>query len=123
MLTPQEKNERMWAMLCHLAALAIFIMPPIGNIIGPLIVWLIKKNDYPIVDQQGKESLNFQITISVCMLALTIFSIVTLGFGVWLAAPIMTILSLTDLALTIIAAVKTNDGIEFHYPFSFKFIK
>jgi uncharacterized Tic20 family protein len=50
----------MWAMFCHIAAFAFFIFP-FGNILGPLVIWLIKKETYPFVDEQGKESLNFQI--------------------------------------------------------------
>src|SRR5688572_10608492 len=56
-------DDRTWGMLAHLAALAGFIVPVVGNIVGPLIVWLTKKEQQPFVDDQGKESLNFQITM------------------------------------------------------------
>ena len=59
-----NKDERMWGMFCHLAALAGFIIP-FGNIIGPLIVWQIKKEEFPFVEDQGKESLKFQISIFI----------------------------------------------------------
>ena len=55
-----EKQERTWALFCHIGALAGFIFP-FGNIIAPLVIWLIKKEEYPLVDDQGKESVNFQI--------------------------------------------------------------
>jgi hypothetical protein len=54
-----DKKARNWATFCHLAALAGFIGIPFGNILGPLITWLVKRNEYPLVDQQGKEALNF----------------------------------------------------------------
>jgi hypothetical protein len=59
----EEQKNRNWAMGCHLAALALYIGIPFGNIFGPLIIWLIKKDEIPLVDEQGKESLNFQISL------------------------------------------------------------
>jgi uncharacterized Tic20 family protein len=61
-----ESQARMWNMLCHLSALAGFIGIPFGNILGPLIVWQIKKNEFPSVDVHGKAALNFQITVTDC---------------------------------------------------------
>ena len=61
---PVNKDERMWAMLCHLSALAGFVVP-FGSIIGPLIVWLIKRDEMPVVDVHGKKALNFQITMAI----------------------------------------------------------
>ena len=55
----------MWAGFCHLAALAGYVVPMVGNIVGPLVVWLMKKEEYPLVDDQGKESINFQISILI----------------------------------------------------------
>ena len=64
---PVNKDDRTWAMLCHLSALAGFVVP-FGSIIGPLIVWLIKKDEMPIVDEHGKKALNFQITMAIAYL-------------------------------------------------------
>ncbi len=60
MATMNEKDARTWAMLCHIGAFAGYIIP-FGHIIAPLVIWLIKKDESPFVDDQGKESLNFQI--------------------------------------------------------------
>ena len=60
-----SKDEKMWGMFCHLSALAGYIGIPFGNIIGPLIIWMVKKEQFKFVDDQGKESLNFQITITI----------------------------------------------------------
>ena len=59
-----SSDERMWGMLCHLSTFAGYLVP-FGNISGPLIVWLVKKDEYAFVDDQGKESLNFQISITI----------------------------------------------------------
>ena len=60
-----SSEENQWAMLAHLSALAMFALPTLGQIVGPLIVWLIKKDELPLVDQHGKESLNFQISMTI----------------------------------------------------------
>lgn len=64
--TPVEgysKDERMWGMICHLAALAGFVGIPLRNVLGPLIVWLIKREEFPLVADQGKESLITTATV------------------------------------------------------------
>src|SRR5690242_11127927 len=62
-----SSDERNWAMFCHLAGLAGFlpVIPFLGNVIGPLVLWLVKREQYPFVDDQGKEALNFQITMLI----------------------------------------------------------
>src|SRR4051794_35065816 len=60
-----SKDEKMWAMLSHLTALCGYLIVPFGNIIAPLVIWLIKKDTMPLVDDQAKESLNFQITLTI----------------------------------------------------------
>jgi len=60
-----ESQEKTWGLFCHLSAFGLFVFPPFGNILGPLIIWLIKKDESPYVDKQGKESLNFQISFTI----------------------------------------------------------
>jgi len=60
-----EKEAYMWGMLCHLAAFAAYLGIPFGHIIGPVMVWLIKRNDYPFVDECGREALNFNISMTI----------------------------------------------------------
>lgn len=109
-------DARMWGMFCHLFALSTFIIP-VGSIIGPLIAWLIKKDQYPFVDDQGKESLNFQITMFIAMIcaALTIF--IFIGFL------LLAVVGLFDLIFTIIAAIEANKGNRYRYPFAWRLIK
>lgn len=118
-----DPQARMWGMFCHLAALAGFltafahVVIPVGNILGPLVVWLIKKETYPFVNRQGKESLNFQITISICAIAASLLMFVAIGF-VLLPAVIV-----FDIVMIIIASIKANAGENYRYPWSIRFIK
>src|SRR5262245_42355555 len=58
-------DEKQWAMFCHLAAFAGLVILGIGQILGPLVIWLIKKDTMPFVNQEGKESVNFQISVTI----------------------------------------------------------
>lgn len=104
-------------MLCHLAALAFFVVPFYGNVAGPLIVWLIKKDEFPLVDCEGKKALNFQITVFIAFLIC--FPLVFVLIGI----PLIIALVITSLVCTIIAAVRTSEGRDYEYPFSIKFFR
>ena len=117
-LVPQPSAEaRRWAMLCHYAAFAWFIVPMIGNVLGPLIVWQLKKDLDPFVDQQGREALNFQITFSVALMICGLLAWILIGF------PLMVLVSLVALVLVIIAGIKANDGVAYRYPFCWRLVK
>ena len=109
-----EREVHQWGMFAHLSAFAGFIIP-FGNIIGPLIVWQMKK-DLPFVDEQGKEALNFQITISISVFVSAILMFVLIGF---LLLPLVLLCSFV---FTIIAALKANDGEDYRYPFAIRLI-
>jgi uncharacterized Tic20 family protein len=111
-----ENQEKTWGMFCHLAALAGFIIP-FGNIIGPLIIWLLKKDESPYVDQQGKESLNFQISVMIYLIISAILIIVVIGVFLMIGIGIATLI------LIIVAAIKANNREEFEYPLTIRFIK
>ncbi|MBN2378001.1 MAG: DUF4870 domain-containing protein, partial [Sedimentisphaerales bacterium] len=86
---PLSRDNKMWAMFCHLAALSTYIGIPFGNVIGPLIVWQIKKDEHPYIDEQGKAALNFQISVLIYAVisALLIFVVIGLfmlvGLGIF----------------------------------------
>ena len=92
-------DERLWGMIAHLSALAGFIIP-FGNIAGPLIVWMIKKDAMPFVDDQGKESLNFQITVTIAAIVAAVLIVFLIGFlllpAVGLAALVFTVIAVID---------------------------
>jgi hypothetical protein len=111
------KDERTWGMLCHLAALAKYILPTFGNIIGPLVIWLVKKDQSWFVDDQGKESLNFQISMTIYLIIAGLSMLVLIGFVLF------PLLLAVDLILVIIAAIKANEGVAYRYPLTIRFIK
>ncbi|HXR04839.1 MAG TPA: DUF4870 domain-containing protein [Verrucomicrobiae bacterium] len=110
-------------MLCHLSALAGFIIP-FGNILGPLLVWQIKKNEIPSTNVHGKAALNFQITVTIAalvgMVVAVILSFVCVGF---LLIPIVILIGLAGLVFAIIAGIKANNGEDYKYPFSLNLVK
>lgn len=103
-------------MLCHLLAFAGLIVP-FGTIIGPLILWLVKKDQDPYVDEQGKEVVNFQISMAIY----TIVSIILI-FAV-IGALLLPIVLLANLILTIIGAVKASKGEPWQYPVTIRMVK
>lgn len=107
---------RTWEMLCHLSALAGFFIP-FGNIIGPVLVWQIKKNELPSVDPHGKESVNFQISCLIYAAAAVILIVVLIGI------PILFLIAIGDLVLVVIASIKANNGETYRYPLTIRFIK
>ncbi len=115
------KEERRWAMFSHLAALVGLVMPVIGCIVGPLVVWQIKKEEFPFVDEQGKEAVNFQILMSLYLLISAIIWI-PLSF-VCIGVFIPVAISIVDLVFLLIAAVKANNGEHYRYPLTIRFIK
>ena len=110
------KDDQMMGMLAHL--LSIFL-----GFLGPLIIWLIKKDTSPFVDDQGKEALNFNITVAIACFALVLLSIVTIGIGLIIAIPAWIVIGIGWLVLTIIAAVKSSNGEFYRYPMTLRLVK
>lgn len=109
-------EARQWAMFCHFAAFLGLVIP-FGNLLGPLIIWQIKKDLDPFVDAQGKEALNFQISVSLAALLCFLLMVVVIGF------PLLLLVSIAALVLTIIAGIKANEGRAYRYPFSWRLVK
>ena len=115
--TQTAKEEQNWAMISHLAALSGFIIP-FGNILGPLIVWLMKKDTMPLVNQHGKEALNFQITVLIAFVISLVLTMVLIGIV------LLFVVGIGALVLTIMAAVKVSNGqFDYKYPFTLRLIK
>ena len=113
-----NKDARMWAMLCHLAGLAGVVIPNfILGIIAPLVIWQIKKEDDPFINENGKEAVNFQITVSIFSLICIPFIFIVIGI------PLLIAVEIFNLVCVIIAAIKTNNGEHYSYPIAFRFIK
>jgi uncharacterized Tic20 family protein len=113
-----SRSERQWAMGCHLIALCGIVIPlPAANLIGPLVLWLIKREDGAFIDEQGKESLNFQISLFIYALGCLLLTVIGIGFLLFLP------LAIFGLVCVIIAAIKASEGISFRYPACIRFIK
>ena len=110
-------DERQWAMFCHLAALLGHLLVGFGHIIGPLVLWLMKRETMPFVNSQGKESLNFQISVTIYALVSGVLSFFCVGFILLIA------LAIFDLVVVIMACVDTSNGKAFKYPLSIRFIQ
>ena len=110
------KDEKTWAMLCHFSSFVGLIFP-FGNFLGPLIIWLIKKEEMPFVEDQGKEVLNFQISMTIYLLISGILCIILIGI------PIIIGLVIFCFIITIIAAISANDGKSYRYPMNLRLIK
>jgi uncharacterized Tic20 family protein len=117
------QEQKTWGMIAHLSALVGLIIP-FGNILGPLVVWLIKKDTMPFVDDQGKEALNFNITLAIVIAGLmivgTVLLVIVIGFLFYLIAGII---GLAGLVFMVIAGIKANEGVAYRYPFIFRLIK
>src|SRR5438128_12219190 len=92
-------DVRTWNVLCHATALAGFFVPWAGHILGPLIVWLAKRNGSPEIDQHGKESLNFQISMLIYNVNAGVICLSLIGFV------ILAIVHLLNLVVVIIASI------------------
>ncbi len=125
--TPSAE-ERQWAMFAHLSALLGGLLTSgwagnIGFFVGPLVIWMMKKDTMPFVNDQAKEALNFAITVSIIFLALMILTVMTLGIGALLTVPLMLIVGVAALVFVIIAAMKANEGVAYRYPFALRLVK
>ena len=137
----REQNIRTWSMLCHFAALIGLIIPIgtlLGMVVGPLLVWQIKKNDLPEIDRHGKAAVNFQLTVLIINIVVGSFIGILglgLGLGYYWRSPfymfgsglgfglILAILDLAALILAVVAGLKANNGEFYRYPFSIQFLK
>ena len=105
-------------MLCHLAGLLGFFLPP-ANILGPLVMWLIRRRSSPFIDAHGKEAVNYQISI-------TAYSLIPgIGLAVFPVVFIPIALALIGFVLWCIvrATIYANRGRSYRYPFALRLIK
>ncbi len=110
-----KPEERQMAMFTHLAALFGLVFP-FGNIIGPLVLWLIKKDSMPFVDDQGKEALNFNITVAIAWVVSMILLLIVIGYVM------LVVLGVLWFVFVIMAAIKSSEGEPYRYPVTIRFI-
>jgi len=115
--TAPKSGQYTMGMLCHLLSLVGLLGVPFGNILGPLVIWLVKKDQDAFVDDNGKEVLNFQISVTIygIVCGLLIFAFI----GILL----LPILIIAVVIYTIIGALKANEGVLYRYPLTIRFLK
>ena len=121
-------DERMWALFAHLSILVGGAITggwgfSIGCFLGPLIIWIVKKDTMPFVNDQAKEALNFAITLAIIGFALLMLTILSLGIGAILTVPLLLFVGISAIVLVIIAAVKANEGVAYRYPLTVRLVK
>ena len=107
---PVSEDERNWGLFAHLSPLAL-------GFIGPLIIWLVKKDESNYVAEHGKEALNFQITILIgMMLSIPLLFVLVGGL-------LMAILAILNLVFIILATIEASKGCAYRYPVSIRLVK
>ncbi len=121
-LSETERASRNWSVFCHIASLATLFLSMVGSgfvvplgFLGPLIVWLVKRNEYPAADEHGREATNFQLTLAPFQVLFVFIPIIGWFF-------LLPILLLINGGLTVYAAVKASNGESYRYPFSLRLI-
>ncbi len=112
-----NKDARNWAMLCHMSALTGLLGNGIGFLLGPLIIWLVKKDSHAFVDEQGKEAVNFQITMLIAFIVAGILAFALIGI------PLLLILAVVNIVFPILAGLKASNGEHYRYPFALRLVK
>ncbi|MGO4293420.1 DUF4870 domain-containing protein [Chitinophaga sp. RAB17] len=134
-----QKDEHTWGTLVHLGGIiGMAVIPTVGNIIGVLVLWLIKRSESAFVDDQGKEAINFQITLSIAAVAVNLINNISNGFWsltnfwhytrgeaffTWGWTELLGVIWLINIIFSIIAAVKANKGESYKYPLSLRLVK
>ena len=116
--TPSTSSDvRTWCVLCHASALLGLFFHFLGHLLGPLIVWLVKRGDSPEIDAHGKESLNFQLSMLIYDAVAVILCFVLIGI------PILILLWVLNTIFVIVASIQASDGKLYRYPFAIRLIK
>ena len=114
--TTHTADEKNWVLFTHLAGLAGQVFP-FGGILGPLLVWQMKKQEMPFLDQHGKDAVNFQLSMALFMIISIPFMFIIIGI------PALIALVFTQLIGTVLASIKAYNGEKYKYPLSLRFLK
>ncbi|MBA2655133.1 MAG: DUF4870 domain-containing protein [Gammaproteobacteria bacterium] len=109
-------QETTWAMVCHLCGFAGFIFP-FGNLIAPLVVWAMKREKMPYVDEQGKEAVNFQLSITIYYIIALVLMLIVIGLF------LLPVIAVFHIIAMVMASIETANGKPFRYPLTMRFIR
>ncbi|HWG30791.1 MAG TPA: DUF4870 domain-containing protein [Steroidobacteraceae bacterium] len=115
--SPPSQDERTWGMLSHLSAFVGLVIPFFGAILAPLIIWLAWRDRSPFVGEQAKEALNFNISVAIGWLVCGLLTVVFIGFLLGIG------LFFAWLALTILAAIRASEGVQYRYPLNLRLVR
>jgi uncharacterized Tic20 family protein len=111
------RDARIWGMACHLAGAAGFALPLLGFVLGPLVVWILTREVSPFVDSQGKEAMNFQLTMLLAFFVAGLLIFIVIGI------PLMIALTIFEIVMIIVAGVRAYEGKPYRYPVAIRFLK
>ncbi|MCL5269638.1 MAG: DUF4870 domain-containing protein [bacterium] len=114
--TPVDSSVKNWLLILHLVQFVMFLGIPLGNVIAPLVVWLIKKDEWPDIDRHGRAILNFQISMSIYAVVCIVLAFLVIGI------PLLIALGIFDLVMIIKGAIKANEGVLIKYPLSIRIL-
>ena len=100
-------------------AMLIHLLGIVTGFLGPLILWLVKKDESRFVDHHGKEAINFMLTALIVSFPLMFFVFITLGLGIIVYIPVMIAFFVFD----ILACVEANKGVWHRIPFCIRLIR
>ena len=109
-------QEKQWALICHLSGLCGYLFP-FGNLVVPIIIWSMKKDEMPMVEAHGKEVINFQISFTIWAIVSAVFIVLFIGVMMLVAVAIL------QLVFIIVAALKADRGELYRYPLTIRFIQ
>lgn len=113
---PWGMETNTFCMLMHLSQLSSFLIPFAGLIL-PIVMWATNKDQSPKIDIQGKNIVNWMITLTIVAIIGAILTFVFIGIFIIIAVGIASVV------FAILGAIKSNEGELYQYPFSFEFIK
>lgn len=116
-----SSSLRTFGMLTHLSAFAGAVIAL--AFVGPLVMWLIRRDEHPFLDHHGKEALNFNLSMLLYAVIGIVASVATLGLGLVIVGPAAIVFFVTWVVTTIVGAVKANAGEGYRYPLTIRFIK
>jgi uncharacterized Tic20 family protein len=110
-----DSDSRMWAMFLHLSQLLHFI--PLAGFIIPIVIWQVKKDELPWLDQHGKNVVNWMISEIIYFFVSFLLIIVVVG------VPLLVVMGICAIVFPVVAGIKANNGVVWKYPMVITFFK
>jgi uncharacterized Tic20 family protein len=110
-----SSEDRLWGALAHLSAFAIYFSG-IGHIVGPMIIWLWKRDTNAFVAEEAKEAMNFNISVTIYAIVAAVLVLVLIG------VPMLIGLHVFQVICIIVGALRASDGRHFKYPLNLRLV-